>query len=143
MVDTKRVALIIGGSRGIGAAICKRLAAAGNDIILTYAQSTESANSVADECRKHDVNARAVRCDAGDIEAGARLVKQIVDDHGRIDILVNNAATLILGDLLNVTQDMFDSNVNVNLKGVFFLTQAVAQHMPQGGRIVNIGSVFG
>jgi 3-oxoacyl-[acyl-carrier protein] reductase len=70
-------------------------------------------------------------------------VKQIVADHGQIDILVNNAATLILGDLLNVTQEMFDNNVNLNIKGVFFLTQAVVPHMSQGGRIVNIGSVFG
>jgi 3-oxoacyl-[acyl-carrier protein] reductase len=134
--------LVTGGSRGIGAAVCQRLAAAGAHITLTYAQSVDAANSVAEACRKHDVKA-AARVDAGDVAGGQRLVDQLVADAGRIDILVNNAATLTLGDLLSVTPEMFDGYVAVHLRGVFFLTQAVVPHMPAGSRIINIGSIFG
>jgi 3-oxoacyl-[acyl-carrier protein] reductase len=148
MADTtkplaEKIALVTGGSRGIGAAICQRLAAAGAHITLTYAQSADAANSVTEACRRHAGNAVAVRVDAGDVVAGQRLVNQMVADAGRIDILVNNAATLTLGDLLTVTPEMFDRYVAVHLRGLFLLTQAVVPHMPAGGRIINIGSVFG
>jgi len=139
----EKIALVTGGSRGIGAAVCQRLAAAGAHITLTYAQSADAANSVAEACRRHAVKAVAVHVDAGEVVAGQQLVHQMVADAGRIDILVNNAATLTLGDLLTVTPEMFDRYVAVNLRGPFLLTQAVVRHMPAGGRIINIGSVFG
>ena len=133
----EKIALVTGGSRGIGAAVCQRLAAAGAHITLTYAQSAAAANSVADTCRRHAGKAAAVHVDAGDVAAGQQLVHQMVAEAGHIDILVNNAATLTLGDLLTVTPAMFDQYVAVNLRGVFLLTQAVVQHMPVGARIVN------
>ena len=110
MADTtkplaEKIALVTGGSRGIGAAICQRLAAAGAHITLTYAQSADAANSVTEACRRHAGKAVAVRVDAGDVAAGQRLVNQMVADAGRIDILVNNAATLTLGDLLTKEAD--------------------------------------
>jgi 3-oxoacyl-[acyl-carrier protein] reductase len=124
MADTRKplaakVALVTGGSRGIGAAVCQRLAAAGAHITLTYVQSADAANSVAEACRKHGGKAVVAHVDAGDVAAGQQLVNQMVADAGRIDILVNNAATLTLGDLLNVTPEMFDRYVAVNLRGVF------------------------
>jgi 3-oxoacyl-[acyl-carrier protein] reductase len=139
----EKSAFVMGGSRGIGAAICQRLAAAGAHITLTYAQSADAATRAAEACRRHAVTAVAVPVDAGDVAAGQRLVHQLVADAGRIDILVNNAGTLTLGDLLTVTPEMFDRYVAVHLRGVFLLTQAVVRHMPTGGRIVNIGSIFG
>jgi 3-oxoacyl-[acyl-carrier protein] reductase len=139
----EKVALVTGGSRGIGAAVCQRLAVAGAHITLTYVQSADAANSVAEACRKHGGKVVVAHVDAGDVAAGQQLVNQMVADAGRIDILVNNAATLTLGDLLNVTPEMFDRYVAVNLRGVFLLTQTVVRHMPYGGRIINIGSVFG
>jgi 3-oxoacyl-[acyl-carrier protein] reductase len=139
----EKIVLVTGGSRGIGAAVCQRLAAAGAHITLTYAQAADAANRVAEACRRHAGKAVAVRVDAGDVAAGQRLVNQMVADAGRIDILVNNAGTLTLGDLLTVTPEMFDRYVAVHLRGVFLLTQAVVRHMPAGGRIINIGSTFG
>jgi 3-oxoacyl-[acyl-carrier protein] reductase len=148
MADTtkplaEKIALVTGGSRGIGAAVCQRLAAAAAHITLTYVQSAAAASRVAEACQRHGVKAVAVHVDAGDVAAGQQLVHQMVADAGHIDILVNNAATLTLGDLLTVTPEMFDQYVAVNLRGVFLLTQAVVPHVPAGGRIVNIGSVFG
>ncbi len=148
MADTNRpltdkIALVTGGSRGIGGAICKRLAEGGAHVILTYASSTDQAKTVEEACRSHQVKAEALQVDASDIAAGKRLVESVVEHHGPINILVNNAAILSLADLSNVTEEVFDQNVAVNLRGLFFLTQAVVGHMPEGGRIVNIGSIFG
>ena len=148
MADTNRpltdkVALVTGGSRGIGEAICKRLAERGAHTILTYSSSADRAQRVEEACRSHQVKAEALQVDASDVEAGKRLVEGVVENHGPINILVNNAAILTLADLSNVTNEMFERDVAVNLRGLFFLTQAAAEHMPEGGRIVNIGSVFG
>jgi 3-oxoacyl-[acyl-carrier protein] reductase len=71
------------------------------------------------------------------------LVASVVERHGPINILVNNAAILNVADLPNVTEEMFEQDVSVNIRGLFFLTQSVVEHMPAGGRIVNIGSIFG
>ena len=148
MADTNRpltdkVALVTGGSRGIGGAICKRLAEGGAHVILTYANSTDQAKMVEEACRSHQVKAEAQQVDAGDIAASKRLVASVVERHGPINILVNNAAILTVADLPNVTEEVFEQNIAVNLRGLFFLTQAVVEHMPEGGRIVNIGSIFG
>jgi len=85
----------------------------------------------------------AVKVDAADVAAGQGLVDRVLHEKGRLDILVNNAAILAGSDLLSVTEEDFDRNIAVNLKGVFFLTRAAAERMGQGGRIVNIGSIFG
>ncbi len=138
-----KVAFITGGSRGIGAAIAKRLAHGGADIVLTYQNNADAAEAVAEACRAEGVTARAAQCDAGDIAAGRALIADIAAAHGRVDILVNNAAILAGADLLNCSEDDFDRNVAVNLKGAFFLAQAAAGAMQAGGRIVNVGSIFG
>jgi 3-oxoacyl-[acyl-carrier protein] reductase len=138
-----KVALVTGGSRGIGAAICERLAAAGARVIFTYSQSVEAANKVVEACQKHAVKATAANIDAADTTTGQQLVEQVIAEAGHIDILINNAASLILGDLLSVTPEMLDRSLAVNIRGLFLLTQTVARHMPPGGRIINIGSGFG
>ncbi len=140
---TDKVALVTGGSRGIGEAVCKRLAEGGAHTILTYLSSADRAQRVEEASRSHQVKAEALQFDASDIEAGKRLVEGVVENHGPINILVNNASILTLADLSTVTEEMFEHDVAVNLRGLFFLTQAAAEHMPEGGRIVNIGSVFG
>ncbi len=138
-----KVALITGGSRGIGAAICKRLASSGANIVLTYANSAESANNVVQACQSHKVSAKAIQADVGNVEANRKVVEQVVQDSGQIDILVNNAAIFPVIDLFEVTEKGFDESLNINQRGVFFLTQAAAKQMPKGGRIINIGSIFG
>lgn len=138
-----KVALITGGSRGIGAAVAKRLASVGAHVTITYTASAACANAVAAACRSYGTRARAVSVQAQDVLATRTLVDRIHEEEGRIDILVNNAATLPLLDLLTATPEAFDEAVAVNLRGLFFTTQAVAARMPPGGRIVNIGSSFG
>ncbi len=139
----EKVAIVTGGSRGIGAAIAKRLASAGAHVVLTYGSSTEQAEAVAKACVDAGGSGEPVKADAGDVAAGQALVDRVVQEKGRLDILVNNAAILAGADLLNVTEEDFDRNVAVNLKGVYFLTRAAAERMGKGGRIVNVGSIFG
>ncbi|MGH1355935.1 MAG: SDR family NAD(P)-dependent oxidoreductase [Thalassovita sp.] len=138
-----KTALVTGGSRGIGAAIAERLAQAGANVVITYQSNAEAADHVVAACRKHGVHAEAARCDAGDVPEGQALVARIVSQLGGLDILVNNAAVLTAVDLKDCDEAAFDQNIAVNQKGVFFLTQAAAGAMPSGGRIVNIGSIFG
>lgn len=138
-----KIAVVTGGSRGIGAAIARRLAEGGADIVLTYATNASAAQSVVEACRKLGVTAEAEKCDAANLADGKALIARAAARHGKIDILVNNAAVLTATDLMGTTVEDFDRNTDVNLKGTFFLTQAAAAHMGAGGRIVNIGSIFG
>ena len=140
---SKKVAIVTGGSRGIGAGISKRLAAAGAHVVLTYARSADDAANVAKACNDAGGSSEAVQVDASDVASARAMVDRVVKEKGRLDILVNNAAVLAGSSLLEVTEDDFDLNVAVNLKGVYFLTKAAAGHMSDGGRIVNIGSIFG
>ncbi|WP_420567680.1 SDR family NAD(P)-dependent oxidoreductase [Thalassovita sp.] len=134
-----KTALVTGGSRGIGAAIAQRLAQAGANVVITYQSNAEAADKVVAACKGSGAQARAVQCDAGDVKSGQALVA----DLGSLDILVNNAAVLTAVDLKECDEAAFDQNIAVNQKGVFFLTQAAAKAMGPGGRIVNIGSIFG
>lgn len=138
-----KVAIVTGGSRGIGAAIAQRLAAGGAHVILTYIESAESAEEVASACEDSAGSGEAMQVDAASVADGRRMVDDVMAAQGRLDILVNNAAILAGADLLNATEDDFDRNVAANLKGLFFLTQAAARNMGAGGRIINIGSIFG
>ena len=139
---TGKTAIVTGGSRGIGAAVAKRLAGAGAHVFLTYDRSAEAATDVANACAATG-GGSMVKLDAADVAGGQALIERVVKERGRLDILVNNAAILAGSDLLNVTEEDFDRNVAVNLKGVYFLTKAAAGRMGEGGRIVNIGSIFG
>ena len=138
-----RVAVVTGGNRGIGAAISKRLAAGGANVVLTYRNDADKANAVADAIRADGGTAEARQLDAGDIAMGRQLVDDVAGQFGKVDILVNNAGVLDGGDITVATPEQFDNTMNVNVRGVYFLIKAALQHMPEGGRIVNIVSIFG
>jgi len=138
-----KLAIVTGGSRGIGAAIAVRLAAAGANIALTYQNNSSAAEEVSNKCSSYGSKVETVKCNASDIGQSKELVKKLASDFGKVDILVNNAAVLTAVDLKNCSEEDFDLNIDVNLKGLFFLTQAVVSKMPEGGRIINIGSIFG
>lgn len=135
-----KTALITGGSRGIGAAIAKRLAAEGANIVLTYANSPEPAAQVAGEVSKAGVRALAIKADSADAEAIVAAVDQTIREFGGIDILINNAATLKVAPIDEFPLADFDRMVAVNVRAVFVATQAAVKHMKSGGRIINIGS---
>lgn len=138
-----KVAIVTGASRGIGAAIATRLAGGGAHVVLTYANSAEKAAAVVKACADAGGSAEAVKADAADVAAARALVNQVLENKGRLDILVNNAAIFVGADFPNTTEEDFDRNAAVNMKGFYFLTQAAAERMGDGGRIVNVGSIFG
>lgn len=138
---TGKVALVTGGSRSIGAAIAKRLAADGATVALTYSASPKKADEVVRAIESAGGTALAVPADAGDAAAVKAAVARTAAGFGRLDILVNNAGVAILKPLDDLTLDDFDRIVAVNVKGVFVATQEAARHMGEGGRIIMIGSV--
>jgi 3-oxoacyl-[acyl-carrier protein] reductase len=144
-----KVALVTGGNGGLGQRICHALARAGVHLAVVYAQSREHAESVArDLAGKHQINAAAFGCDITDGAAVDDLVRQVMARFGRIDILVNDAAynkSIPFADLDNLTLELWDKIMAVNLTGPMRLTKAVAPVMKaQGrGRIINIASVAG
>jgi 3-oxoacyl-[acyl-carrier protein] reductase len=141
MADLKgRVALVTGGSRGIGAAIATRLAADGASVAITYSASPDKAKALAASIGG---GAAAIQADSGDTEAVKRAVAEVASRFGRIDILVNNAGIARVAPIGDFTQADFDRMLDVNVRGVFTATQEAARHMGQGGRIVMVGSING
>jgi 3-oxoacyl-[acyl-carrier protein] reductase len=138
-----KVALVTGGSRGIGAAIAKRLARDGADVAITYASAQKKADEVVDAIKAEGVKGLAVRADSGDAGAVKNAVAQTVETLGRIDVLVNNAGALVVAPLDKFSLEDFDRMVVVNIRGVFAAAQEASRHMDNGGRIINIGSVNG
>ena len=136
-----QVAIVTGGSRGIGAAIAKRLARAGANITITYTSAPQKAGEVVRTVEAAGGKALAVRADASDAVAVQAAVTQTVQTFGRLDILVNNAGIAIMKPVDEVSLDDFDRLVAVNVKGLFVATQAAVRHMGEGGRVINIGSV--
>ncbi|TFI53515.1 3-oxoacyl-ACP reductase FabG [Mastigocladus laminosus UU774] len=138
---TEKVALVTGGSRGIGAAIAKRLADDGAAVALTYTSSPQKADEVVRVIEAAGGRALAIRADSTDVEAVKNAVAETVKTFGRLDILVNNAGTAIMAPIDQFSLDDFDRLVAVNIKGVFVATQEAIRHMGEGGRIIMIGSV--
>lgn len=133
-------ALITGGSRGIGAAIVKRLASEGADVAFTYNSSPERANEIAQAAQALGVRAVAILADSADASAVVAAVEQTVDRLGGIDILVNSAGVLAIAPLNDFKLEDFDRTLAINVRAVFVATQAAAKYMQAGGRIINIGS---
>ncbi|MEH2297036.1 SDR family oxidoreductase [Nostoc sp.] len=133
-------ALITGGSRGIGAAIVKRLASLGADVAFTYASSPDRANEIVQTAQALGVQAVAIQADSAEASAVVAAVEQTVDKFGGIDILVNNAGVLAMGAIDDFALADFDRTIAVNVRAVFVATQAAVKHMKEGGRIINIGS---
>ena len=138
-----KVAVVTGGSRGIGAAIAKRLAADGASVAITYTQGVDAAASVAKEIERSGGKAITLQADAADADAVKAAVEKTVATFGRLDILVNNAGTAIPKKFEETTLEELDRVIDVNVRGVFIATQAALKHLQDGGRIIMIGSSVG
>jgi 3-oxoacyl-[acyl-carrier protein] reductase len=138
-----KVALITGGSRGIGAAIAKRLAADGATVAITYAKDESSASAVVQAIESSGGKALAIQADAASSEAVKAAVDKAVAAFGRLDILVNNAGTAIPARFEDATLEELDRVIDINIRGIFVTTQAALKHLQSGGRIINIGSCVG
>jgi 3-oxoacyl-[acyl-carrier protein] reductase len=138
-----KVALITGGSRGIGAAIAKRLAADGASVAITYAKDVTAASAVVEAIKQNGGKAVAVQADAADTEAIKSAVEKAVATFGRLDVLVNNAGTAIPKKFEETTLEELDRLIDINVRGVFVTTQTALKHMNDGGRIIMIGSCVG
>ncbi|WP_025128747.1 3-oxoacyl-ACP reductase family protein [Pseudomonas sp. PH1b] len=135
-----KVALIQGGSRGIGAAIVERLAAEGASVAFTYVSSTSKAHALRDSIIAKGGKALAIHADSADAVAIRNAVSSTVQAFGRLDILVNNAGVLAVAPLDEFKLEDFDQTLAINVRSVFIATQEAARHMGEGGRIINIGS---
>ena len=138
-----KVALVTGGSRGIGAAIARRLAADGASVAVTYSKGADAAASVVKEIERGGGKALAIQADAADADAVKNAVERTVATLGRLDVLVNNAGTAIPMPVEETTLADFDRVFAVNVRGVFVATQAALKHLKTGGRIIMIGSSVG
>src|SRR3984893_11867978 len=138
-----KIALVTGGSRGIGAAIAKRLAADGAKVAITYTKGADAAASVVKEIERAGGKAIAIQADAADADAGKAAVEKTVATFGRLDVLVNNAGTAIPKPFEEATLEEMDRLLDINVRGVFVATQAALKHMNEGGRIIMIGSAVG
>jgi len=137
---TGKVALVQGGSRGIGAAIVRRLALQGAHVAFTYVSSAGPAQALAEEINSAGGKALALRADSADASAVQQAVQNTVEAFGRLDILVNNAGVLAVAPVAEFDLAEFDRMLAVNVRSVFVASQAAAPHLGQGGRIINIGS---
>jgi 3-oxoacyl-[acyl-carrier protein] reductase len=135
-----KCALITGGSRGIGAAIVKRLAREGAHIALTYVSKPAQANETVKAAQELGVKALAIQADSADAEAVVAAVERTVAELGGIDILVNNAGIAVIAPIDDYRLEDLDRTLAVNVRAVFIATQAAVKHMQAGGRIINVGS---
>lgn len=142
-LSSRRVALITGGSRGIGAAIATRLARDGFDIAITHSRSVEEAETLAKQLRNATCRVEVIQADSASEEALLKLVPTVLKKLGRLDVLVNNAGAYMPGILPECSLDDYDQQMAINVRAVFILSREAAKVMPEGGRIINIGSVNG
>ena len=141
-----KTALITGGSRGIGAAIVERYAENGADVAFTFLSSEEKANKLAAEMSgAHGVKVKAFRSDASDFAQAGELVKNVVSEFGKVDVLINNAGITRDNLLLRMSEEQWDQVINTNLKSVFNLTKHMLRPMlkARAGSIINISSIVG
>jgi 3-oxoacyl-[acyl-carrier protein] reductase len=136
-----KVALVTGGSRGIGAAIAKRLGVDGASVTFTYASAQGKADEVVKAIEAAGGRARAIRADSANVQAVRDAVAETVRAFGRLDVLVSSAGILTMAPLDQFSIDDFDRMVAVNIRAAFVAAQEAARHMGEGGRIINIGSV--
>jgi 3-oxoacyl-[acyl-carrier protein] reductase len=139
---TGKVALVTGGSRGIGAAIALRLAQEGAAVALTYVSAADKARAVAKQIEADGGRVLVIQADNADPGAVTAAVEQTVRDLGRIDILVNNAGIFTGGPLEEMTLEQVDRTLAIDVRAVFVAAQAAARHMGEGARIITIGSAM-
>ena len=140
-----QTAVVTGGSRGIGRAVCLELAREGANVVVCYAGRAEAAQKTAADCRAMGVKALAIQADVAEEAAVQSLFAQTLEAFGRVDILVNSAGITRDGLMMRMSQADFDAVVDTNLKGTFLCMKAAARPMVQQryGRIVNLSSVVG
>lgn len=138
---TGKAALVTGGSRGIGAAIVRRLSREGAAVAFTYAASAERADTLVADLAASGASVTALTADSADPDAVRGAVQATVEQFGRLDILVNNAGILVPGAVEDVSLADFDRQLAVNVRAVFVAAQEAARHMREGGRIISVGSV--
>lgn len=140
-----KVAIVTGASDGIGAAIARRYGAEGAKVAVNYVRSHDKAAQVAKDIEAAGGTARAFQADVSKLPEIDRLVSEVLDAYGRIDILVNNAGVFRTVPVAETTEEIWDEQLDLNLKGTFFLTKAVLPHFrSQGaGKVVNISSIAG
>ncbi len=138
-----KIALVTGGSRGIGAAIAKRLAADGANVAITYTKGADAAAALVKDIERAGGKAIAIQADAADADAGTAAVEKTVALFGGLDVLVNNAGTAIPKSFEETTLEELDRLIDINLRGTLVATQAALKHMKSGGRIIMIGSSVG
>lgn len=137
---TGKVAIVTGSSRGIGRAIAEQLAELGADVVINYASSPDKAEQVADIARQKGVRAITVQADLARKEDVERLFSETISQLGKVDILINNAGIMKTTPLVDVTEEEFDQQFAINVKGTFFACQQALKHMEEQGRIVNFST---
>ncbi|MGW3606185.1 SDR family NAD(P)-dependent oxidoreductase [Micromonospora sp. NPDC005161] len=138
-----KVALVTGGSRGIGAGIALRLAEDGADVALTYRQNAEQAASVVKQIEALGRRALAIQADGADPTAVRDAVDRTATELGRLDILVNNAAVFLVGAMDDLGTAELEQTIAVNVRAPYIAAQAALRHLGDGGRIISIGSNVG
>jgi 3-oxoacyl-[acyl-carrier protein] reductase len=140
-----KVALITGGSRGIGAAICKKFAEHGCDVAFTYLSSEAKANAIAEELAGSGIKAKAFKSDASKFDQAEQLIADVLAEFGKIDVLINNAGVTRDTLMLRMSEEQWDEVMEINLKSVFNLTKHALKPMlkNRGGSIINMSSVVG
>jgi 3-oxoacyl-[acyl-carrier protein] reductase len=140
---SRKVALVTGGSRGIGAAIVRRLAAEGAHVAFTYSKSAKAAAALAKALSAHGVKVKAYPADASAPKSLTRLVGRVLKDFGKLDILVNSAGVFLGGRIGDIRAVDYERVMRINVNAVFTLTNAAVKKMKTGGRVINISSVLG
>ena len=148
MNNQNKIALVTGGTRGIGRATCVRLAKSGANVVFTYISGDENHPNVVETIQAieaHGVQAKAIKCDVSNLDATVALFETIIETFGRIDILVNNAGITKDGLLLRMSESDFDQVINVNLKGTWNAMKVAIKYMSKqkSGRIISMSSVVG
>jgi 3-oxoacyl-[acyl-carrier protein] reductase len=138
-----KIALVTGGSRGIGAAIARHLAADGASVAVTYSKDADGATSLVRELERAGGKAIAIQANAIDAAASEAAVEQTVTTFGRLDVLVNNAGTAIPKTFEETSLEEIDRVIQINLRGTLVVTRAALKYLPDGGRVIMIGSCVG
>ena len=142
---SEKLALVTGGSRGIGASVATELAKAGYDVVITYAGNEEAANKTVEEIKALGVDSAAYKFDVSNNEETVKVVNEIIEKYGRVDVLVNNAGITRDGLFMRMNKDNWDAVINTNLSGAYNVTQPIVKVMmkQRSGVIINMASIVG